>query len=94
MRRHSQVGAMIGGGSLARLLVRYLIDDPVERDSAQSYFVQLADLNAYAAYRKERPHPAFPHGMWDELGPAILTDANMFYVGRGLEHPGIIRGPR
>jgi hypothetical protein len=39
MRRHSQVGAMIGGGSLARPLVRYLIDDPVERDSAQSYVV-------------------------------------------------------
>jgi hypothetical protein len=94
MRRHSQVGAMIGGGSLDRPLVRYLIDDPVERDSAQSYFIQLADLNAYAAYRKERPHPAFPQTMWDELGPAILTDANKFHVGRGLEHPGIIRGPR
>ena len=36
----------MGGGSLSRPLATYLIDDPVERDSSQSYFVQLADLNA------------------------------------------------
>jgi Protein of unknown function (DUF3800) len=94
MRRYSQVGAMVGGGTLSRPLARYLIDDPVERDSAQSYFVQLADLNAYAAYRKERPDPLFPQTMWDELGPAILTEANENLVRRGLENPGIIRGPR
>jgi hypothetical protein len=76
MRRFSQVGAMVGGGTLSRPLATFLIDDPVERDSAQSYFVQLADLNAYAAYRKERPDPLFPQRMWDELGPAILIEAN------------------
>jgi Protein of unknown function (DUF3800) len=94
MRRYSQVGAMVGGGTLSRPLARYLIDDPVERDSAQSYFVQLADLNAYAAYRKERPDPLFPTTMWDELGAAILTEANQNFVLRGIEHAGVIRGPR
>ena len=93
MRRHSMVGSVLGG-ALPRPLVRYLIDDPVERDSAQSYMVQLADLNAYAAYRKERPDPLFPVTMWDELGAAILTDANKIYVARGLERPGIVCGPR
>jgi hypothetical protein len=53
--------------------------------------VQLADLNAYAAYRKERPDPLFPQGMWDELGSAILIDANKYHP---LENPGIVRGPR
>jgi hypothetical protein len=94
MRRHSIVGSLGGGGTLARPLVRVLIDDPVERDSAQSYFIQLADLNAYAAYRKEHPDPLFPQTMWDELGQAILVEANQYHVGRGLEYPGIIRGPR
>lgn len=94
MRRFSEVGAMIGGGTLSRPLARYLIDDPVERDSAQSYMVQLADLNAYAAYRKERPDPLFPQTMWDELGPAVLIEASENLVRRGLENPGIIRGPR
>jgi uncharacterized protein DUF3800 len=94
MRRYSQVGAMTGGGTLSRPLARYLVDDPVERDSAQSYFVQLADLNAYAAYRKEQPDPLFPTTMWDELGLAILTEANENLVRRGVERPGILRGPR
>jgi hypothetical protein len=93
MRRHSHVGSVMGG-ALARPLIRYLIDDPVERDSKQSYMVQLADLNAYAAYRRERPDPLFPTTMWDELGPAILTEANHIYVSRGVERPGIVRGPR
>jgi hypothetical protein len=91
MRRHSQVGAMIGGGTLSRPLSTFLIDDPVEKDSAQSYFVQLADLNAYAAYRMERPDPLFPQEMWNELGSAILRDVNKYHPH---ENPGIVRGPR
>ena len=69
---------MVGSGTLSRPLVRYLIDDPVERDSKQSYFVRLGDLNAYAAYRRERPDPRFPATMWNELGPAILAEANQY----------------
>ena len=91
MRRYSHVGAMIGGGTLSRPLASVLIDDPVERDSTQSYFVQLADLDAYAAYRKERPDPLFPVTMWDELSSAILWEANRYHA---LESPGIVRGPR
>lgn len=91
MRRFSQVGAMLGGGTLSRPLATFLIDDPVERDSKQSYFVQLADLNAYAAYRRERPDPLFPQNMWDELGKAILWEVNRYH---SWENPGIVRGPR
>jgi Protein of unknown function (DUF3800) len=48
---------------------------PVPRDSRQSYFVQLADLAAYAAFRRYHPPPPrlvpiVPQRMWDELGPA------------------------
>ena len=50
-----------------------LLDDPVSRNSTQSYFVQLADLAAYAAFRRHYPPPArpvqiVPKMMWSELG--------------------------
>jgi hypothetical protein len=89
MRRHSVVGSLGGEGSLRRDLLKVLIDDPVERDSKQSYFIQLADLNAYAAYRSRFPASAFPTGMWSELRDAILVEANKWSMGPGGE-PGIV----
>jgi len=88
MRRFSQVGSMLGTASLARPLINVLIDDPLERDSRESYFIQLADLNAYAAYRMLVPTPGFPQSMWKELGPAILWQANKY-----READGVVRGP-
>jgi hypothetical protein len=90
MRRHAPVGS-VRGGTLDRPLLKVLIDDPVERDSQQSYMIQLADLNAYAAYRNRQPIPQFPQGMWRELGGAILTRANYRHP---QEEPGIVEGPR
>jgi hypothetical protein len=56
------------GGTLSRPLVRYLVHDPVERDSKHSYVVQLADLNAYAATaRSASPGPPLPS---DDVGRA------------------------
>lgn len=68
-----------------------LIEDPTPRDSQQSYFVQLADLCAFAASRRIMPskgrranicHP----DMWNALGSARLVKAS----GRG---DGIIAWP-
>jgi len=92
MRRHSVVGSAFGGGStLARPMLNILIDDPVERDSQQSYMIQLADLNAYAAYRNRVPLPQFPQLMWRQLGNAVLKEANQ---RQPREEPGIVEGPR
>ena len=90
MRRHSVVGSAFGPSSLDRKLSRVLIDDPVERDSTQSYMIQLADLNAYAAFRFKVPIPQFPQYMWRDLGGAILTDANKL---KRRQEPGIVEGP-
>lgn len=98
-RRAGSAGSAFGTGHLDRP-ARLLVDDPISRDSRQSYFVQLADLSAYAAFRRVHPPPPrhtpiVPQTMWDELGTAIYTDAN--YLAR-LDHPseppGIVSWPR
>lgn len=57
---------------------RQLIEDPVPRRSHDSFFIQIADLIAYAGFRRVLP-PGRSTGsvcnerMWDELGPGILA---------------------
>lgn len=94
MRRFSYVGSAFGmGAGMRRNLEKILVDDPVERDSVESYLIQMADLNAYAAYRNRRPDPQFPVNMWGELGGAILTEANRIQVQKKGGTAGIVDGP-
>jgi Protein of unknown function (DUF3800) len=93
-RRAGTAGSAFGTGSLERPFVR-LIDDPVPRNSTQSYFLQLADLNAYAAFRRLSPPPQrkiqiVPQTMWDELGHARFRPVRSLYRGGP---PGIVPGP-
>ncbi|TCL77336.1 MULTISPECIES: DUF3800 domain-containing protein [unclassified Curtobacterium] len=72
-RRHS----FAPGGS--RVSAPLLVEDPVPRDSASSYFVQAADLVAYAGFRRFQA-PGAKSGsvcdetMWDELRPVWRTE--------------------
>jgi hypothetical protein len=80
-RRAGTAGSAFGTGRLV-VPLRRLLDDPVSRDSRQAYFVQMADLAAYAAFRRVYPKVSaretdiVPAGMWDELGTARLGQAN------------------
>jgi hypothetical protein len=75
MRRFSRAPSAYGGGSLARDAVN-IIEDPSDRRSRESYFVQLCDLNAYAAFRKVYPGADVDATYWDQLGEARLSDVN------------------
>jgi hypothetical protein len=89
MRRHNPVpSAFVQGASLLRP-TRNIVEDPSDRLSHESYFVQLADLNAYAAFRHVRPVPTFGGQMWDELGPARVLEVNALRGGP----PGIVSWP-
>jgi hypothetical protein len=75
VRRYSRVGSVTGVGSLSRPFTQ-LIDDPVQRKSHESYFIQLADFNAYAAFRRVVPVAGFKQDTWDELGASRVLAVN------------------
>jgi len=94
MRRFHYVPSHYGPRSLP-LRVERILEDPSDRRSEDSYFVQIADLNAYAAHRSTHVEPKrkVDGGLWDslatEVGDARLLDVNI--VRRGP--PGIVRYP-
>ncbi|MEQ1871801.1 MAG: DUF3800 domain-containing protein [Vicinamibacterales bacterium] len=92
-RRAGTAGSQFGG-SLRRPFTK-LLDDPVPKASHESYFLQLADLVAFAGFRKCFP-PAQPSAVcdgstWDQLGAARYAQVNIRGGGPAL---GIVLWPR
>ncbi len=75
MRRFHYVPSAFGEGSLDRK-AENIVEDSSDRRSSESFFVQLADLNAYAAFRKVFPGNSFGEKIWDELGEARVSEVN------------------
>lgn len=51
MRRYNPIPSMFGSSSLA-MPITTLVEDAVHRNSQHSYFIQLADVNAYFLFQK------------------------------------------
>jgi hypothetical protein len=97
-RRLGYVGAHFGGKPLARPF-QQLLDDPIPRDSRDSYMLQVADLCAYAAFRRVFPPPArsasiVPQNTWDELGAAKVLDVNRLIARTTTVPEAIVIWPR
>lgn len=91
-RRYLTAGQMEGGGSHT-LKADGILDDPVPRDSQHSYFVQLADLVAYAGWRTYMAPSAgvaqvVPSSMWEAIGPATRTLVNRQKLNGSV--PGVV----
>lgn len=90
-RRYLTAGSAFGTGTLTSP-ARRLVDDPIARRSDQSYFIQLADLVAYAAFRSVVPPSkgiaaVCPDTMWNEIGGATHTAVSGL---RPRAAPGIV----
>lgn len=88
MRRFSHVPSAFGGPALGRN-AENIVEDSSDRRSGESFFIQLADLNAYAAFRRAFPAKTFGIEIWDELGTARLLEVNSLRGGL----PGIVVWP-
>lgn len=89
MRRFSNPPSAFTPGQRLKRSATNIIEDPAERNSKESYFVQLADLNAYAASKRANPTSSFGIEVWDELGDSRVAAVNR--VRGGL--PGIVVWP-
>lgn len=94
-RRAGTAGSAFGPG-FVKVPFRGLVDDPVSRRSHESLFLQVADLVAYAAFRRVFPPPSrplqlVPETMWDELGDARMAEVNQ---RSGGPSPGIVEWPK
>jgi hypothetical protein len=87
MRRYHSVPKFFGGGTL-EVPTRRIIEDPNERASQDSYFIQMADWAAYAAHRSSHvaPIPGVPDDLWDQLDEALLLQVNKLAGGP----PGLV----
>ncbi len=89
LRRFQNIGGAFGG-KLSIPLQR-ILEDPNDRQSHDSYFIQLADWNAYAAHRSSyvAPTAGVDPGLWDALGASHLLEVNKLRGGP----PGIVVWP-
>ena len=58
-----------------------IVEDPSDRESHESFFIQLADLNAYAAAQTIRPGANIGGELWDGLGDSRILEVNVLRKG-------------
>lgn len=80
MRRFHFAPSAFGDGTLERK-AENIVEDSSDRRSHESFFVQFADLNAYASFRRVFPGASFGIDMWEELGSARVSAVNRLSGG-------------
>lgn len=89
--RRFLTAGLLGGGGTVRVDAKRFVDDPVARASHESYWIQLADLVAYAGWRAIVPPSrsvaaVAPQSTWWQVGTAAHWAVNRYSGGP----PGIV----
>lgn len=94
MRRYNHIPSHYGPGSI-RMPTERILEDPNDRRSQDSYFVQLADLNAFAAHRSAHIHPRskMDRDVWDALQTAFGDARHLKVNSLKGGPPGIVVYP-
>jgi hypothetical protein len=81
----SQFGTWENGEETKNIPIDYLIEDPIFKDSAKSYFIQIADFCAYSLLRCEHPLPSKTKYGLDQafylLKPILVRQASKDRLG-------------
>jgi hypothetical protein len=90
IRRHQQISGYFGG--VRNIPAERIVEDPNDRQSHDSYLIQLADWNALACHRSQYidPRPQMPTDLWDLIPRRHLAEVNELTGGP----PGIVVWPR
>lgn len=92
MRAFNYVPSQYGGSPSRRILVSRVLDDPIPRTSDHSYYIQMADLIAFALARRDYPRPGLSpyqfETFFSQLDPILLTEASKY------DRQGIVYSPR
>jgi len=79
MRRYNPVPSAFGSGSFA-VPISTLVEDAVHRESSHSFFIQLADVNAFFLYQKYAANKYVrrkgARNYFDRLQPVLCTVAS------------------
>lgn len=76
MRRFHYVSSAYQAGTSLERAAKQIVEDPSFRQSHDSYFIQFADLNAYAAHRHIVPEAWFGADYWNLLDIARNVNVN------------------
>jgi hypothetical protein len=90
LRRHHQIQGHFGGR--LDIPTERIVEDPNDRQSHDSYLVQLADWNALACHRSRYvdARPDMPNDLWDLMPTRHFHRVNELTRGP----PGIVLWPR
>jgi len=82
LRRHHRIPNFRGHGD-RRIDLRRLVEDPLAASADESYWLQLADWNAYAALRSQHvePRKEWVGQLWDSLGVQRLEEVSRLRGG-------------
>lgn len=91
-RQYLTAGRAIGGGHF-QMAAQHFVEDPSPRNSAGSYFIQLADMVAYAGWRTYQPPSTavaeiVPGSSWSEIGQATRAVVNSWKPNGSV--PGVV----
>ena len=81
MRRFHRVASAFEPGAFLDADTKKFVEDPSDRDSQDSYFIQMADMSAYAALRAVHPDRRMDGSYWDWVGDSRLLDVNKIRGG-------------